>query len=96
MDTLRRTLVRSCVLARQLGRQQGARSASSLHPHNQVAKYYWSLNRVKLLSQGQHKHEGRSGTGAGIKAAIAIGAASALAINIANDDIRWVRVVQIG
>ena len=95
MDTLRRTVVRSCGLARQLGRQQGARSASSLHPHNKVAKY-WSLNRVKLLSQGQHKHEGRSGTGAGIKAAIAIGAASALAINIANDDIRWVRVVQIG
>lgn len=95
MDTLRRTVVRSCGLARQLSRQQGARSASSLHPHNQVAKY-WSLNRVKLLSQGQHKHEGRSGTGAGIKAAIAIGAASALAIKIANDDIRWVRVVQIG
>ena len=37
MDTLRRTVVRSCGLARQLGRQQGARSASSLHPHNQVA-----------------------------------------------------------
>ena len=95
MDTLRRTVVRSCGLARQLSRQQGARSAS-LHTHNQVAKYSWSLYRVKLLSQGQHKHEGRSGTGAGIKAAIAIGAASALAINIANDDIRWVRVVQIG
>ena len=95
MDTLRRTVVRSCGLARQLGRQQGARPAS-LHTHNQVAKYSWSLYRVKLLSQGQHKHEGRSGTGAGIKAAIAIGAASALAINIANDDIRWVRVVQIG
>ena len=37
MDTLRRTVVRSCGLARQLSRQQGARSASSLHPHNQVA-----------------------------------------------------------
>ena len=36
MDTLRRTVVRSCGLARQLSRQQGARSASSLHPHNQV------------------------------------------------------------
>merc|ERR1719150_2337057 len=67
MDTLRRTVRLSCSLARQ-----GARSASSLHPHN----------------QGQHKHEGRSGTGAGIKAAIAIGAASALALKIANDDIR--------
>ena len=44
MDTLRRTVVRSCSLARQLGRQQGARSAS-LHPHNQVAKY-WSLYRL--------------------------------------------------
>ena len=82
MDSLRRTVRLSCSLARQ-----GARSASSMHPHNQVVTAAWHC-RVLLFSQGQHKHEGRSGTGAGIKAAIAIGAASAIALKIANDDTR--------
>ena len=48
MDTLRRTVVRSCGLARQLGRQQGARSASSLHPHNQVLT--WQPGTIQTVT----------------------------------------------